>query len=173
MDKSPHLKSYERGKFKVANFPNMLAKLIHQIWDEMVIVIIIKKDNRMVTTSKTVQTDVEGSSIIRAPKKQKGETTIEEKKEKMIDNLVVKKYPKGLDKTECKHVDELIRNEFLDCFPFGNKHVEGVKVPLDRFLPPLGRIVYCPLSNTHKNKIKSNSNVPLHQAIVSNFCYSN
>jgi len=42
-------------------------------------------------TFKAVQTNVEGSSMIRAFKKQKNETTIEEKKEKMIDNLVMKK----------------------------------------------------------------------------------
>jgi hypothetical protein len=41
------------------------------MWDKMVTVIIIKKDNRMVTTFKVVQTNVEGSSVIRAPKKQK------------------------------------------------------------------------------------------------------
>jgi hypothetical protein len=37
---------------------------------------------------------------------------IEEKREKMIDNLVMKRYLKGLDETECKHVDESIRSEF-------------------------------------------------------------
>lgn len=49
----------------------------------------------------------------------------------MIDNLVVKKYPKGLDEIKCKHVDESIRNEFSDCFPLGNKPIEGVKAPMD------------------------------------------
>ncbi len=49
--------------------------------------------------------------MIRAFKKQKNETTIEEKKEKMIDNLVMKKYPKGLDKTEHKHVNESIKDK--------------------------------------------------------------
>jgi len=34
--------------------------------------------------------------------------TIEEKKEKTIDNLVMKKYPKGIDETKCKHVNESI-----------------------------------------------------------------
>jgi hypothetical protein len=29
MDDNPHLKSCERGKFKVAKFPNKIAKLIH------------------------------------------------------------------------------------------------------------------------------------------------
>jgi len=116
--------------------------------------IVIKKDNRMVTTFKTVQINVEGSSVIRVPKKQKKEATIKEKREKMIDNLVIKKYPKGLNKIECKHVDESIKSEFSKYFPFGNKLIERVKVLVDRFLPPLGRIMYHPLSNTHKYKIK-------------------
>jgi hypothetical protein len=116
--------------------------------------IVIEKDNRMVTTFEGAQTNFEGSSIIRAPKKQKKEVTKEEKKEKMIDNLVMKKYPKGLDETKCKHVDESIKIELSDCFPFGNKPIERVKVLVDRFLPPLGRIVYRPLNNTHKNEIK-------------------
>jgi hypothetical protein len=31
------------------------------MWDEMVTVIVIEKENRMVTTSETTQIDVEGS----------------------------------------------------------------------------------------------------------------
>jgi hypothetical protein len=80
--------------------------------------------------------------------------TIEEKRDKMINNLDMKKYPKGLDETECKHVDESIRSEFSNYFPFGNKLIERVKVPMDRFLPFLRRIMYRPLNDTHKNKIK-------------------
>jgi hypothetical protein len=79
---------------------------------------------------------------------------MEEKREKMINNLITKKYPKGLNKMKCKHVGESIKSEFYDCFPLGNKPFEGVKVHVDKFLPPLGRIVYCPLSDTHKNEIK-------------------
>jgi hypothetical protein len=66
----------------------------------------------------------------------------------------MKKSPKGFDEIESKHVDELIKSEFSDCFSFGNKPIERVKVHVDRFLPPLGKIVYCPLNDTHKNKIK-------------------
>jgi hypothetical protein len=141
VDNSLHLKSCKKGKFRVTKIPNRIARLIHQMWDKMVTMIVIKKDNKMATTSKAIQTNVKGSSMIRAPKKQKKEATIEEKREKMIDNLVMKKYPKGLDKTKCKHVDESIRSEFSYCFPLGNKPTEGVKVHVDRFLPPLGRIV--------------------------------
>jgi hypothetical protein len=57
--------------------------------------------------------------VIKAPKKQKKEATIEGKREKTIDNLVIKKFPKGLNKTKCKHVDELIKIQFSNCFPFG------------------------------------------------------
>ncbi len=69
MDDNLDSKSCERGKFRVAKFPNRTTKLIHQMWNEMVTVIVIEKDNRMVTTFKVVQTDVEGSLVIRAPKK--------------------------------------------------------------------------------------------------------
>jgi hypothetical protein len=41
------------------------------MWDKMVTMIVIKKDNRVASTSKVVQTNVEGSLVIRAPKKQK------------------------------------------------------------------------------------------------------
>ncbi len=80
---------------------------------------------------------------------------MEEKKEKMIDNLITKKYPKGLDETECKHVDESIKSQFSNYFPFGNKPIECIKVTINKLLPPLGKIVYCPLNNTHKNEIKN------------------
>jgi hypothetical protein len=80
--------------------------------------------------------------------------TIEEKREKTIDNLVMKKYPKGLDEIKCKHVDESIRSKFSNYFPLGNKHVERVKVFVDKFIPTLRIIMYYPLNNTHKNKIK-------------------
>jgi hypothetical protein len=71
MDNNLHPKSCEKRKFRVAKFPNRTTKLIHQMWDEMVIVIIIKKENKMVIIFKTIQTDVEGSIVIRVPKKQK------------------------------------------------------------------------------------------------------
>jgi hypothetical protein len=68
MDDNLHLKSCERGRFKVVKFPNKTTSLIHQMWDEMVIMLVIKKDNRMMTTSEVVQTNVEGSLVIKAPK---------------------------------------------------------------------------------------------------------
>jgi hypothetical protein len=62
----------------------------------MVTVIIIKKENRMVTTFEAIQIDVEGSLVIRAPKKQIKEATIKGKMEKKINNFVMKKYPRAL-----------------------------------------------------------------------------
>jgi hypothetical protein len=80
--------------------------------------------------------------------------TIGEKREKTINNLIMKKYPKTLDKIESKFVNESIKSEFLDYFPLGNKPIDGVKVTIERFLTPQRRIVYWPLSEMHKNEIK-------------------
>ncbi len=63
------MKSCERGKFKVAKFLNRTTRLIHQMWDEMVTMIVIEKDNKMVTTFEAAQIDIEGSLTIRPPKK--------------------------------------------------------------------------------------------------------
>ncbi len=61
MDNNLHPKSCERGRFRVTKFLNRTTRPIHQMWDEMVTVIVIDKDNRMVTTFETTQTNVEGS----------------------------------------------------------------------------------------------------------------
>jgi hypothetical protein len=114
MDDSVHLKNCEKGKFKVAKFLNRTSKLVHQMWDEMVSMIVIKKDDKIVTTFEATQIDVDNSYMIKAPKKKKKEVTIDEKKEKTIDNLIMKKYLKNLDEIECKHVNESIKSEFLD-----------------------------------------------------------
>jgi hypothetical protein len=71
MDDNLHPKSFKRGRVRVAKFLNRTTRLIHQMWDEMVTVIVIKKDNRMVTIFETTQTNVEGSLVIRVPKKKK------------------------------------------------------------------------------------------------------
>ncbi len=63
------MKSCERGKFKVAKFLNRTTRLIHQMWDEMVTMIVIEKDNKMVTTFEAAKIDIEGSLTIRPPKK--------------------------------------------------------------------------------------------------------
>lgn len=108
------------------------------MWDELVTMIVIEKDTIMETISEVLQIDVEGSFVIKAPKKQKKKAIMEEKKERMIDNLVMKKYPKGFSETKCKHVDELIRSVFSIYFPLENKPIEGLKVLVDKFYHLLG-----------------------------------
>jgi hypothetical protein len=54
----------------------------------------------------------------------------------------MKQYRTFLDKIESKFVNELIKSEFSNYFPLGNKPINGVKVTIERFFPPLGRIVY-------------------------------
>jgi hypothetical protein len=41
------------------------------MWDEMVTMIVVEKDDKLMTTFVGAQTDVEGSIVIKAPKKQK------------------------------------------------------------------------------------------------------
>jgi hypothetical protein len=71
---------------------------------------------------------VENSTIMHKPiKKAKKERMVEEKKEKIIENLVFKKTPKPFDVTECKLVDEIIRGEYGDLFPLGKSQLRGSK----------------------------------------------
>jgi len=71
MDNNLHPKSCEKGRFKATKFPNMILRLIHQMWDKMVNMIIINKENKIVTTFEGAQTNVESSLVIKASKKQK------------------------------------------------------------------------------------------------------
>jgi hypothetical protein len=91
----------------------------------MVTVIVIEKDNKIVITFEATQIDVEVSSVITAPKKQKKEVTIEDKREHTIYNLIMKKHLKLLDKIECKHVDESIGSEFSNASPLEISLLKG------------------------------------------------
>jgi formyltetrahydrofolate hydrolase len=95
------------------------------MWDEMVTVIVIENNNKIVTTFEATQIDVEVSSVIRAPKKQEKEATIGEKREQTIDNCVMKKYLKGLDETKCKHFNESIKNKFSNASPLETSLLKG------------------------------------------------
>jgi hypothetical protein len=69
MDDNLHLRSSEKRRFKVTKFPKRRTRLIHQMWDEMVTMIVIEKDNKMEIIFETAQTNVKGSFVIRAFKK--------------------------------------------------------------------------------------------------------
>jgi L-lactate utilization protein LutC len=71
MNNSLPLKSYERRRFKVVKFHNRIVRLIHQMWDEMVTMIVVEKDTIMETISEMVQIDVEGSFVIELPRSKK------------------------------------------------------------------------------------------------------
>ncbi len=95
------------------------------MWDEMVTTIIIKKENIMVTTSEAAQIDVENSSMIRAPKKQKKEATIKEKREKTSDNLVIKKYPKAFMRLNASMLTNQSRTTFRTTSPLETSLLKG------------------------------------------------
>jgi hypothetical protein len=53
----------KKGRFGVTKFLNKTLKFIHQMWDEMVTMIVIEKDNKMDYFLKAAQTNVEGSFL--------------------------------------------------------------------------------------------------------------
>ncbi len=87
-------------------------------------------------------------------KKAKKQKMVEEKKENIIENLVLQKTPKPFNAAECKLVDETISGEYGDLFPLGNKLIVGFKVPICLFFLMPRCIVYHPLSKKHKDEIK-------------------
>jgi hypothetical protein len=48
----------------------------------------------------------------------------------------------------------MLGNEFLGCFPFGNDSLLGVSIDVHHFKRTTPNIVYCPLSDIHKDKKK-------------------
>jgi hypothetical protein len=68
--------------------------------------------------------------VIRTLRKQKRRQLWRRKRRRWLTSSSWKNIPNGLDKTKCKHVDELIKSEFSNCFPFRNKPIKGVKVQL-------------------------------------------
>jgi hypothetical protein len=66
-------------------------------------------------------------------KKAKKEKMVKEKKQKLIEDLVLQKTLKSFDVAECKLVDQTIRGEYGDLFPLGNKLIVGVKVLVRHF----------------------------------------
>jgi hypothetical protein len=51
-------------------------------------------------------------------------------------------------------VNDKLNNEFLGFFPFGNDSLLGVSIHVHHFKITPPNIVYCPLSNIHKDGIK-------------------
>ncbi len=47
-----------------------------------------------------------------------------------------------------------MNNEFLGCFPFGNDSILGVSIDFHCFKITPPNIVYCPLSDIHKDGVK-------------------
>jgi hypothetical protein len=57
----------------------------------------------------------------------------EEKKENVIHNLVLNKWPKHFNIVECRFVDDTIKGEYGDCFPLKKKPIKGMKVEVKDF----------------------------------------
>jgi len=49
MDDNLHSRSFERGRLRGVKLLNKTTRFIHQMWDEMVTMIVIEKDNKIET----------------------------------------------------------------------------------------------------------------------------
>jgi len=58
------------------------------------------------------------------PRRQK--KTVEKHKEKIIDNLVLKKTPKLFNVTKCRLIKKITRGRYKNYFPFRNKPIAWV-----------------------------------------------
>jgi hypothetical protein len=97
-------------------------------------------------------TNFEGSSGPYLTKKQKKEKIEVEKKQKILKKLVFGKEDKGFNVAKGRLVDNMLDNEFLGCFPFGNDPLLGVSIDVHHFKITTPNIVYCPLSYIHKDE---------------------
>ncbi len=70
-----------------------------------------------------------------------------------MTKLVVRKENKKLDASKCGLIDDMLGNEFLGCFLFGNDPLLGVSIDVNHFKKTHAKIVYCPLSDIHKDEI--------------------
>jgi hypothetical protein len=71
-----------------------------------------------------------------------------------LTKLVAQKENKGLNTIECQFIDDMLGNEFLGCFPFGNDLLPGVSIDVHCFKRAPPNIVYCLLIDIHKDEIK-------------------
>ncbi len=101
----------------------------------------------------------EGSGGPYLTKKQKKERTKVEKKQKILKKLVFGKEDKGFNVAKCQLIDNMLGNEFLGCFPFGNDSLLGVSIDVHHFKRTSPNIVYCPLLDIHKDKKKESHNI--------------
>jgi hypothetical protein len=114
-------------------------------WDEMKAIVDVDREGHEKTTppSQLFVAHVESSTIMQKfLKKAKKQKMVEEKKEKIIEDLVLQKTPKPFNAVKCKLVDEAIREEYGNLFPFRNKPITKVKILVHRFFLAPKQIVY-------------------------------
>lgn len=71
-----------------------------------------------------------------------------------MTKLVVEKENNGFDGAKCQLIDDALGNEFLGFFPFGNDSFPSISIDVRHFKRALPNIVYCALSDIHKDEIK-------------------
>jgi hypothetical protein len=135
-------------------------KIMHNIairWNEFIKLLKIEEDELQKDFQRGfnhIFTNFEGFSGPRLAKKKKEVKKKVKKKEMILTKLVVEKKDEGFDTAKCRLVNDTLGNEFLGCFPFGNDPFLNVSIDVHHFKKTPPNIVYCPLSDIHKDEIK-------------------
>jgi hypothetical protein len=65
------------------------------------------------------------------------------------------KEAKDFDLVECHIKDAMIGEEYVSLFPICFTPIKDMRLPIDRFKRSPSKIIYCPLSREHVNKIST------------------
>ncbi len=76
---------------------------------------------------------------------------------KIVTKLVVEKEDKGFNMAKCWLIDDMLGNEFLSCFSFGNELFPSVSIDVHCFQVAPPNIVYHPILDIHKDEIQKKS----------------
>ncbi len=110
-----------------------------------------KESLRNINCILTIVASLGGKWPTKKPHKEKMEV---QKKEKILDNIVLEKEEKGFYAKDCCLVTETIGEKYDVYFLFGTALMPNVEIEVYRFkwFPP--NIIYRPFSNVHVDKIK-------------------
>jgi hypothetical protein len=99
-------------------------------------------------------TNIANFAMEKKPKKVKKEKMKDDKREKIIDDVVMHKNLKGFGDIECRTIKKAISKKFDKFFPLELLVVLHVELPIQRFVEAPSRIRCYPLCIKHKNDIK-------------------
>jgi hypothetical protein len=94
------------------------------------------RKGKMMKPQLTMETNVESFATQKKNKRVKKEKTKNEKREKLVDDIVMHKNPKEFNEAKCKTIDNVMLNEFDNCFPLCSLEILEVELSVQHFFEP-------------------------------------